>query len=325
VEAYALYLRAGQELLRMTEASFALAEELVERALARTGPNALLLATAAEIAYSFQDLGYRTAAETLDRGDALATRALELDPALAEAHVAKALIAQRRFDTPASVRHALRAVELDPANVMAAWAAAFFLAEVGRTDEARGHGDRARALDPLWWPAAFGSSLADLCDGNFESALAKMAAMHAVSGDNPVADLWLGVCLVYAGRSNQAAEPLHRAAAAGVGIFSATATCVRAMVSGDREAVRAVLADPGTREALAMATEMTWMVAAASAAVGDRDEALYWLSRAIDMGFINRRFFAEVDPFLAELREDPRFEALMERAREKQREIDVDP
>jgi TolB-like protein/Flp pilus assembly protein TadD len=323
-EAYAFYVRARQEYQKFTEASLELADKLVERALARTGPNALLLATAAEIAYGFQDMGYRTAAETLDRGDALATRALELDPNLAEAHVAKGLIAQRRFDIPATVRHALRAVELDPANAMAAWAAGLFLAEVGRTDEAREHGDRARALDPLWWPAQAGSCYADLADGNYDSALVKAVEMHTVSGDNPVADLWLGVCLVYAGRSDEAAAPLDRAAAAGVGIFSATATCVRAMVSGDGEAVRAVLADPGTREALEMTTELSWVVAAASATFGDLDEALYWLSRAIDMGFINHRFFAEVDPFLAKLRGNPRFEELMERAREKQREIEAE-
>ncbi|MBE0594240.1 MAG: hypothetical protein IH616_17760 [Gemmatimonadales bacterium] len=129
--------------------------------------------------------------------------------------------------------------------------------------------------------------------------------------------------LVYAGRSDEATAPLDRAAAAGAGIFSATATCLGAMVSGDREAMRVVLADPGTREALAMATELTWMAAAASATVGDVDEALYWLSRAIEMGFINHRFFAEHDPFLATLRGDPRFEALMERARAKQREIEA--
>jgi len=324
VEAYALYLRAGQELLKMTEASFDLAEELVERAMAQTGPNALLLATAAEIAYSFQDMGYRPAAEVLDRGDSLATGALELNPNLADAHVAKVLMAQHRFDTPAAVRHALRAVELDPANAMAAWAAGFCLAEVGRADEAREHGDRARTLDPLWWPAQFGSALADLCDGNFESALAKFAGMHAVSGDNPVADLWLGMSLLYAGRSDEAVAPLDRVAAAGVGTFSAVATCVVAMVSGDRDAIQAVLTEADTREALEMATELTWMAAAACAGIGDTDEALHWLSRAIEMGFINHRFFAEVDPFLAKLRGNPRFEELMERAREKQLEIEIE-
>ena len=214
------------------------------------------------------------------------------------------------------------AVDLDPADAMAAWAAGFFLAEAGDTEEAREHGDRARTLDPLFWAAQFGSALADLCDGDFESALAQMTRMHTVSGDNPVAKLWLGVALLYSGRSDEAAGALDQSAAAGAGIFSATAACLGAGVAGDRDAVRGVLADPETREALRMTTELSWMAAAASAAVGDLDEALQWLSRAMEMGFINHRFFSEVDPFLAKLRGDPRFEALMKRAREKQREVE---
>jgi hypothetical protein len=34
---------------------------------------------------------------------------------------------------------------------------------------------------------------------------------------------------------------------------------------------------------------------------------------------VNHRFWSEIDPFLAPLRTDPRFQALMARAREKQR------
>jgi serine/threonine-protein kinase len=322
-EAYALYIRARQELVKMTEESFELGEQLLERALARTGPNAFLLATAAEFAYAYQDMGYSLATETLERADALATRALELDPKLAEAHVAKGLIAQRRHDPPTSVRLIRRAVDLDPANAMAAWAAGFILAEAGCTEEAREHGDRARALDPLFWPAQFGSALADLCDGNFESSLSKMTRMHTISGDNPAANLWLGMGLIYAGRSDEATTPLEQAAAAGAGTFSEIAACIGAMVNGDVETVRGVLNDPATREALEMDTELTWMAAVASSFVGRLDDALYWLSRAIEMGFINHRFFAEIDPFLAELRGDPRFEELMERAREKQREVEA--
>jgi tetratricopeptide (TPR) repeat protein len=323
VEAYALLVRARQEFLMMTEASIELAEQLVERALARTGPNALLLATAAKIAYGFHDMGFRPTAETLDRGDALAIRALELDPDLAEAHEARGLIAQRRFDTPASVRHVLKAVELDPGNATAAWAAGFVLAEVGRTDEAREFGERARALDPLYWPAPVGSCLADLFEGNFDSALAKMVGMHTVSGDNPAAIVWLGVCLIYAGRSGEAAQLFDPVAAAGAGVFSAAAAFLGAMATGDREVVRTVLTEQATREAVEIDKEMSWMAAAASASIGDHDEAVFWLSRAIEMGFINHRFFAEVDPFLTTLRGDPRFEELMDLVRAKQREIEA--
>jgi serine/threonine protein kinase len=323
VEAFALYLRARQEFARMTEASIDLAEQLVERALARTGPNALLLATAAEIGYLRHDQGLRPTAETLDRADLLAARALTLNPDLAEAHVARGLVAWRRFDAPASVRHLLRAVELDPSNATAAWAAAYVLAEIGRTGEARALGDRAHALDPLYWPAQAGSVLADLFDGCFDSALAKAAGMHSISGGGPAADLLLGVCLYYAGRSDEAVAAFDRLAAAGAGPVSAFGTFLGAMVRGEAAAMRALLAEPATREIVGIDKELSWMAAVAFASIGDSDEALHSLSGAIEMGFINHRFFAEHDPFLATLRGDPRFEALMERARAKEREIEA--
>ena len=322
VEAFALYLRARQESARMTEASLDLAEQLVERALARTGPNALLLATAAEIGYVRHDQGIRPTAETLDRADALAARALELAPDLAEAHAAKGLIAWRRFDAPASVRHLVRAVELDPSNTTAAWAAGYVLAEIGRTGEARELGDRARALDPLYWPAQAGSMLADLFDGLFDSALAKAAGMHAASGGNPVANMPVGLGLLYAGRPGEAAAAFGRLAAAGAGVVSAIGTFLGAWATRDREAMHRVLAEGATRGTFEIDKELSWTAAAAFASVGDTDEALRWLSGAIEMGFINHCFFAEQDPFLATLRGDPRFEALMDRARAKQREIE---
>jgi hypothetical protein len=38
---------------------------------------------------------------------------------------------------------------------------------------------------------------------------------------------------------------------------------------------------------------------------------------------VNHRFFSTIDPFLATLRGDPRFETLIERAREDQRSFEV--
>ena len=59
------------------------------------------------------------------------------------------------------------------------------------------------------------------------------------------------------------------------------------------------------------------------ACIGDTEEAMTWLTQAVSWGFSNHRFLAEHNRLLAPLRGDPRFEALMEKAREKEREFEV--
>jgi len=60
-------------------------------------------------------------------------------------------------------------------------------------------------------------------------------------------------------------------------------------------------------------------VATGFARAGDSEAALRWLDQAITWGFTNHRFLSEHNRFLAPLRGDPRFEALMEKTREKER------
>jgi adenylate cyclase len=67
----------------------------------------------------------------------------------------------------------------------------------------------------------------------------------------------------------------------------------------------------------------SWWIACAYVMLGDADSALDWLENAVELGFVNHRYLGEVDPLLAPLRGDPRFQALMARAREKQRAFEV--
>ena len=88
------------------------------------------------------------------------------------------------------------------------------------------------------------------------------------------------------------------------------------------------MSDGATSRRVARSNPCGWGCASATPAArvrqGQRDEALRRLSGAIEIGFINHRFFAEHVPFLATLRGDPCFEALMERARAKEREIEAE-
>ena len=58
-----------------------------------------------------------------------------------------------------------------------------------------------------------------------------------------------------------------------------------------------------------------WQLAIAWLLLGEKNEALSLLERAVSRGFWNHRFLGELDPHLAPLHDDPRFVALMEKAR----------
>lgn len=59
------------------------------------------------------------------------------------------------------------------------------------------------------------------------------------------------------------------------------------------------------------------MLADGYARAGMPDQALHWLTVAVDRGFINYLFLAVHDPFLASLGSLPRFQHLMASVRER--------
>jgi hypothetical protein len=83
------------------------------------------------------------------------------------------------------------------------------------------------------------------------------------------------------------------------------------------------LADGPYREAAAWDQEIPWILASAHAAVGAKDEALFWLDAAISRGMINYPFLSEHDRYLDSVRSDPRFRQLMERARREWERFEV--
>ena len=86
----------------------------------------------------------------LQKADAAARRAVALDPNLAEAHVAMAVVAQDcDWDWATAEREYRRAIELNPNYATAHHWYGEYLALMGRFDESRAQMEHARQLDPL--------------------------------------------------------------------------------------------------------------------------------------------------------------------------------
>ena len=134
--------------------------------------------------------------------------------------------------------------------------------------------------------------------------------------------LFLATFLAYAGLKDEACNLLGPVAAAGEP-WSPVCSILKAALSHDRHAFHHSLAaaDP-ILELARMDKEFSWWLTISFALMGETNETLRWLENAIELGFVNYRFWSEFDPFLAPLRTDPRFLALMDRARRQQRVLE---
>jgi hypothetical protein len=58
-----------------------------------------------------------------------------------------------------------------------------------------------------------------------------------------------------------------------------------------------------------------WIIAVCDALIGEKEEAINSLECSVNLGTINYPFYSEIDPFLKNIRTEPRFKKLMERTK----------
>jgi len=294
VQAHDIWLRARQYTLSLTKDGPERARMLVEEALAIEGDNALLHATLAWVHAVRYSSTVEDAGDVLELAGNHATRALELDPHIAWSHFAASVVSGRRGDIQEFVRSAQRALEIERDSHSLA-VLAMYLANAGRIDSARQFADEAAELDPLTWLTMFPRSYVGLMDG------------RALQGGNEVEATRLFGDVAHGEHPN----------------YSDLSRFIIRALQGERRDAFEVLEKTDLKE---LAPRDGWLACTVSgcfARLGEPDSAIDWLSQGIEMGFTNHRYLSRHERLLAPIREDPRFEQLMNRAREKERALVV--
>jgi TolB-like protein len=326
VRAYDAYLRAYYEVWTFTPEGFDRAFRLLDQILEQAGEFALIHAGFGWFQALAYDFGIRHDPDTLAQAERHATRALELDPALGLAYCALGFVRYKQGDFPAYVKLARQAVELDR-NTTALWMLAFSLAEGGRIGQARRFADDAVAADPLNIMSGFAQGAVEFFDGRFEEAASCFRRYLEIIGpDEPILLWWRAQALSYLGREDEAAPYFDKVIATDARPLSALSRLWRLAAGGDRDGFRKAL--ESDTQLIETARTDEWFpnfIAACFARLGDHAGALEWLERAVGWGFSNHRFLGEISPFLAPLRGDSRFQALLEDARRREKALDVSP
>jgi len=320
-EAYDLYLKGRFYWNQRTPDAIRESIAFFQQAAAKDPNFALAYAGLAD-AYNIGNiLGVYSPKDSFPQAKAAATKALALDPSVAEAHAALGMVKSHfEFDLPGAEREFLKAIELNPNSAYAhLFYSNTYLTPMGRTSEAIAENKKALELDPLSLPINTFMGMTYLFAGDYEKSYQQFQHTIAMDPTFPLAHDYFSGLLFVMGRyeegikENQKAELLG--GANGEEASTEAAARLKAFKTGGE---RRFWQDNLERNLKAMEQSGTGHfpasgIAADYALAGEKDKAFEWLEKAYEERDGQDITLLKCDPSFKSLRGDPRFADLLRR------------
>ena len=239
-----------------------------------------------------------------------ATRAIQLDPVLAEAHAALGYTALHELDWAQAEVSLRRAIELKPEYGPAHVTFASYLVAQHRSTDAIAEARRAVELEPASLAARHSLAWMLYFDRRYDAAIKELQMILQMDRTYAMGQWRLGQVLLVAGRGDEAIRTLE--AAAEMTRKAPAVLGLLAMAYGERlrhVEARHIVDDLGRRSA----TETVPPGAMTLAYLGIRDKSA--AIDALEQGYADRdnyTIYLDVDPLLDSLRDEPRFQVLLQ-------------
>jgi serine/threonine-protein kinase len=267
----------------------------------------------AEVHSQMAAWGFRDPREVWPEVERWARSALALDTTVASAHLMLAPAQWvRDWNWEEAERRHQRALSLSPGDPQVHRNYTEFLMGQGRIEEAQQQLRIASALDPLSSPTLQSQARLAFFSRNYEEADGLVDVLLSRDPENSSAALAMAFSFLFGGRPEQVERlfPWMAADSANLRPGQRATRAVFLSVLGESELARTEI-----REASAgwgdqyFEPRVLWRT---YAALGDKDEAFFWMGRSIDVQTIHAAFLA-VDPFADGLRDDPRYQSILDR------------
>ncbi len=309
-EAYELYLkgrffwnkRAGDDLRKSIE--------YLKQAIAKDPGYALAYAALADSYGLLRFYGGASPAESVVPAEAAAKKALELDDSLAEAHASLGLIATEELDLNRGVKELERAIQLNPNYATAHHWLGLALATLRQPDRSIAELKRALELDPLSMIINADLSIIYLYAGRYAAAEAQARKTLEIDPRSFVAHYYLGAALQLTSRLKEAIPEFQKAVELNNDPYSIAMLAQAYARNGQTDEARKLLAH--LNEMAKSAEVPEYALALVYTSLGEKERAIEALEHGFAGGNKSYLFLLPGDPFLDDLRDDPRFEVLVQ-------------
>ena len=310
-EGYSSYLRGRRAwATRDLERSVSAFEEAVRKMPKYVPAHSGLAASYAVIGQAPNDA--MPPAVAADKAKAEVQRALDLDPASAEAHYVRGnILMYYDWDFPAAESELRQAIRLEPGNATAhQWLAQYFMIEK-RLSEAQAETDIALELDPVSPIFTTTRAEAFYYGHDFDAAIAQAKLTLEQYPNSVLGEFWLASAYREKRMYPEAIQHFRKAGSLAPNNPALLMELGHALaVSGDKTAALAVLAD------LQALSRHRYVPVAYYAGIylglGDKNQTFTWLDRAVSERD-DRLIYLAVEPMADPIRSDPRFQTLLTR------------
>ncbi|HMV49804.1 MAG TPA: winged helix-turn-helix domain-containing protein [Blastocatellia bacterium] len=313
-EVYDAYLKGRYLIIKDTLADFARSIPFFEQAIAKDpnfAPAYVGLVEAQVLMATWQNT---PAGEVLPKVKPAALKAVELDPALAEAYAALATVNfWLEWNWQEAGANFQRAIELNPSNPHIRLNYAAFLSTQGRTETGVEQVKQALQLDPVSLLTNGLAAFFYLRAGHFDDAIVQGKIMLEIEPDSPSGHYCLYSAYGFKGMYGEAMEVIRRQ----MRKSGEKEELIQTRTGGDARTAFNNLCRENLRygkKALAEGKRVSATFQAISAAqLGETQEAFAWLEKAFAAREPSFVYF-KIHPGYANLRGDPRFADLARRA-----------
>ena len=310
-EAYELYLKGRFFWNKRTGDDLRKSIEYLKQAIVKDPGYALAYAALADSYGLLRFYGGASPAESVIPAEAAAKKALELDDSLAEPHASLGLVATEELEVERAVSELERAVQLNPNYATAHHWLGLALATLRQSDRSVGELKRALELDPLSMIINADLSIIYLYARRYDAAEAQARKTLEIDSRSFVAHYYLGAALQLTSRLKEAIPEFQKAVELNNDPYSIAMLAQAYARNGQTDEARKLLAD--LNEMAKSAEVPEYALAIAYTSLGEKERAIEALEHGFAGGNKSYLFLLPGDPFLDDLRGDPRFEALVQK------------
>jgi TolB-like protein/tetratricopeptide (TPR) repeat protein len=319
------YLRARYETLKFSKEGLQQAERHLLNGLHLIGPNARLLGALGHAYAKYSELGLDPTGKFIAKAAECAEKIFELDPHSSPGYLLLGMVRFFSGDLRAARAPLERSLDSNPADPDALATLGYLCALSGQNERASQLFDSVLDIDPLTPLNHCMPGFVAIMEGRYTDALPHYKRFLELDPKNPFAIWAWNYVLLRNGRVDEASEVVRELNTEHAG--SALAQLGAALfhgVCGEPEAARESVTNDlraAARNTELLSRELTHCLALA----GETEEALSWLENTVRIGNINYPFWSQHNEWVACLRDNARFDALMIEVKREWTSIDSNP